>query len=85
MVRLKSGPKKAIEKLSKKDQDRMLAAFEKLSLDPFIGKKLSGEFEGHCSVRVWPYRIVYKIYKNELLVLVIKIGHRQGVYNFLVV
>jgi len=54
----------------------MLVAFEKLSLDPFIGKKLSGEFEGHYSVRVWPYRVVYKIYKNELLVLVIRIGHR---------
>ncbi|MBU4299512.1 type II toxin-antitoxin system RelE/ParE family toxin [Patescibacteria group bacterium] len=35
---------------------------------------------GAYSYRVWPYRIIYRIYKNLLLIIVIRIGHRQGVY-----
>lgn len=49
--------------------------------DPFIGKKLEGRFEGAYSYRVWPYRIIYRVYKNLLIVVVVHVGHRQGVYK----
>jgi mRNA interferase RelE/StbE len=48
--------------------------------DPFIGKKLKGELERIYSYRVGPYRILYEIKKRELIVLVIRIASRQGVY-----
>jgi len=54
---------------------------DEIALDPFVGKKLKGEYENQYSYRVWPYRIIYEIRKNELVVLVIRVGHRQGVYK----
>ena len=27
------------------------------------------------------YKIIYEIYKKELLILVVSVGHRQGVYG----
>ncbi len=52
-----------------------------ISLDPYSGKKLSGKKKGQYSVRVWPYRIIYRIEKKELIIIVIDVDHRQGVYK----
>jgi mRNA interferase RelE/StbE len=71
---------KKIDKLSERDKLRICKCLRNLSEDPFSGKKLHGEHQNEYSMRVWPYRIIYKIYKNELLVLVIEFGHRQGIY-----
>ena len=76
-------PKKAQKDINKIDlryKPRILAALASLSADPFIGKKLEGEHKGEWSYQVWPYRILYKINKFELIILIIRIGHRQGVY-----
>jgi mRNA interferase RelE/StbE len=54
---------------------------EDILQDPFSGKKLEGELKNCYSSRAWPYRIIYEIRKKELVIVVIKIGHRQGVYN----
>jgi len=32
-------------------------------------------------LRVGPYRIIYKVYKRELNILIIRIGQRQGAYR----
>lgn len=53
----------------------------KLSTDPYLGKALSGEYKGTYSLRVWPYRVIYEIIKQRLVVTVIYIGHRQGIYR----
>ncbi len=49
--------------------------------NPYIGKQLEGDLQGFYSARVWPYRITYKIYKRDLVILVVEIDHRQGVYK----
>jgi len=71
---------KKIDKLSERDRLRIDKCLQNLAEDPFSGKKLHGEHQNEYSIRVWPYRIIYKIYKHELFVLVIDFGHRQGVY-----
>lgn len=32
-------------------------------------------------LEVWPYRIIYTIEDKKLLVIVVKIGQREGVYK----
>lgn len=54
---------------------------DQLRSDPLLGKPLSGEFKGQYSVRAWPYRIIYQIFKREHLILITSIQHRQGVYK----
>lgn len=63
-------------------QRRLDPAIQALSQDPRPPgcKKLSGE-EFLWRIRVGDYRIVYQIQDNELLVLVVKVGHRRDIYR----
>jgi len=45
-----------------------------------FGKPLSHEKKGLWRYRVRDYRIICKIYESEVLVLVVGIGHRSGIY-----
>lgn len=45
-----------------------------------FGKALSRDMQGLWRYRVRDYRIVCQITDHELLVLIIKIGHRKNVY-----
>lgn len=77
-------PKRAqkdFDEIDNRYKQRIQAALASLSSDPFLGKKLDGKYKGQRSYEVWPYRIVYEIIKRELVVLIIRIGHRQGVYK----
>ena len=60
---------------------RLAQALDDLEKDPFQGKALRGELRGLYSYRVGSYRVIYQIHKNELLVIVIDIGHRRDIYR----
>ena len=77
--------KRAERQLSKLDPDTQAsigAAIDDLAVDPRPAgvKKLKGE-ETVYRIRVRDYRILYEIQDDELLILVIKIGHRREVYR----
>jgi len=72
---------KDLDKIDMKYKPHIFAAFFDLRKDPFLGKKLKGKFQDCYSLRVGSYRIIYKIYKRELNILVIRIGQRQEVYK----
>lgn len=80
-VKLKPKAEKELNNLPQKDYYKIITALLSLAVDPFIGKKLEGKYKNYYSFRVWPYRIIYQIYKKELLVFVFRIGHRQGRYR----
>jgi len=70
-----------ISKLPSSLYIRFQSALKKLSDDPFNGKKLKGEFEGHFSMRFGDNRIIYLIRKSEILVIIVAIGHRNKIYK----
>ena len=72
---------KQIDNIAQKDCARIISALQVIALDPFSGKKLYGRHSGQWSYRVWSYRIIYEIRKRELIILVISVGQRQGVYK----
>lgn len=76
-------PKKVQKQLQKiplirRKKIRKTIAF--LAFEPSLGKKLTGEFKDKRSIRIWPYRIIYKIYKKKVVVLILSVTHRQGAY-----
>lgn len=79
-LRIKPSAEKALNKLPQKDHYRALTAINIIANDPFSGKRLKGGREGQWSMRIWPYRIIYSIHKKELIVFVVAIGHRHGIY-----
>jgi len=73
--------KRRMTKIPKKWQEKIKAALQTMAENPYLGKKLKGKYAGAYSYRVWPYRILYEIFKNELIVYVIDVDHRGGVYG----
>mgnify|MGYP006319364541 CR=1 FL=1 len=65
----------------KRDRQRIVRRIQALEDDPRPpgSQKLSGR--ERYRIRQGQYRIVYGIEKNELVVYVIKIGHRKDVYR----
>jgi len=70
-----------LDKIDKKYKPHIFAALFDLRKNPYLGKKLKGKFQDCYSLRIGPYRIIYKIYKQKLNVLIIRIGSRQGIYK----
>jgi mRNA interferase RelE/StbE len=80
-VIIKPKAEKELAKIPGKDKERILFGIVSLKSDPYIGKKLQGKYINYYSLRVWPYRIIYRILKKEFLVIIILIGQRQGMYH----
>jgi mRNA interferase RelE/StbE len=75
---------KEFKKLDKKMQGEILDYFDKriaTKEDPRrFGKPLTYDKKGLWRYRIRDYRVVCKIYDDDLLVLAIKVGHRKNVY-----
>ena len=61
--------------------------FPKIVTDPFGAKLLTGPFKGlrsyHFSHQGTNYRIVYEIYDDDDILLILLIGKREGFYQIL--
>lgn len=52
--------------------------YKKLTKDPeSYGSPLSGGYKGYWKLRVAHYRVVYRIVKDRVMVVVIKVGIRR--------
>lgn len=72
---------KEIKKLDGSVRKLIESGLERIANQPEIGKPLRKELKGLYSYRVTSYRILYKIRQNELIVVVIAIGHRKNIYD----
>ena len=65
----------------KRDRQRLVERISKLAEDPrpFRGEKISGQDK--YRVRPGRYRILYAIQDQDLIVQVVKVGHRKDVYR----
>jgi mRNA interferase RelE/StbE len=72
---------KEVQALPKEDQRRIVAAVDGLREDPLKGSILSAEWRGFRRLRVGDYRVVYAFDGRELLVSVVRVGHRREVYR----
>jgi mRNA interferase RelE/StbE len=82
-VLIKASAAKEIEAVDpKKDRQRIVAAIRSLADDPRPtgSEKLAGE-DDRYRIRVGRYRIIYSIGDDELLVFVVRVGHRKDVYR----
>ncbi len=81
-VEFKPSAAKALAKLDRQAQRRIVQRSEALATDPRPQgvEKLAGD-ENAYRVRVGDYRIIYEIRDEVLLVMVLKVGHRRDVYR----
>ena len=70
-----------IKKCDKAIRNRIMKSLRKLEDEPESGKPLTSILTGLWSLRIGDYRAIYQIKNKELIVIVIKIGHRKNVYG----
>ena len=73
--------KESIGRLSLKKKRQIKDAVERIADNQAVGKFLTGELKGLLSYRSGDYRIIYRRYHKEILVLIRTIGHRKDVYK----
>lgn len=73
---------RALQELPASVQARIMPRIDALALTPRpVGVvKLSGDLASY-RLRVGAYRVLYEVHDDALLVLVLRIGHRGGVYR----
>lgn len=72
---------KSFLKLPTNAKKKIVNAIEKLTVNPLLGEKLKGEFEGQCKLYAWPYRVIYIFSAGGNIVTVVEVEHRQGAYK----
>ncbi len=77
---LTSESEEFIKKCDKPVRNRIIKSLRKLENEPKSGKPLTSILTGLWSLRIGDYRAIYQIKNSELVVIVIKIGHRKNVY-----
>ncbi|MEQ1706577.1 MAG: type II toxin-antitoxin system RelE/ParE family toxin [Rickettsiales bacterium] len=72
-----------LSSLGKAEAIRIVKKIEShLVKDPLnLGKPLSGNLASLYRYRIGDYRVIYQIFKNELIVVVVRVGHRKDVYE----
>lgn len=80
-VRIKQSAARELRELSASDRARVAKAIDQLAENPYFGSGLKGDLQGLRRLRVGVYRILYEVHKNEIVVLVVRIGRRNIVYR----
>jgi mRNA interferase RelE/StbE len=81
-VRLAPAAERQLRTLDPAGRRRVQAALDLLAVDPRppSARQLVGG-AGEWRVRTGDFRIIYEIQDQQLLVLVVKVGHRRDVYE----
>lgn len=76
--------KKELSKLDKPIQSLLKNKIIQLASNPDILKNnikpLKGEYIGTFRLRVKQYRIIFQVKESQLIILIVRIGHRKEVY-----
>jgi len=71
-----------LRKLPEEDQRRVARAVLALAKEPHPrgSRKLSG-YDDVYRIRVGRYRVLYSVFERRLVIIILKIGHRKGIYR----
>ncbi len=80
-VEMLRSAQRQIAAIDRQDQPRVISAIRALADNPRPpgSKKLTGR--SAWRIRVGAYRAIYEIHDDRLIVLVVAVGHRRGVYR----
>ena len=73
---------KELSKLPLEVQQRIADRIDELKTNPYPpGIKALKSGDGRLRLRVGDYRVIYRIEADNLVIIVIKVGHRRNIYK----
>jgi mRNA interferase RelE/StbE len=72
---------KQLAKIERQEQGRVIKAIYKLAKNPRPSGCIKLSARPAWRIRIGSFRVIYEIHDDRLLVLVINIGHRKGIYR----
>ncbi|ACB00617.1 MULTISPECIES: type II toxin-antitoxin system RelE/ParE family toxin [Cyanophyceae] len=78
----KASAKKELRKIQPQIIPKIIEVVESLAADPYPNgcKKMAG-MSSTYRIRKGKYRIIYSVLKNALIIEIIRVGHRQNIYE----
>lgn len=80
-IRIKRSAAKELARIPRPERARLVASIDELAENPFLGESLKGKLRGLRRIRVGAYRIIYELLDKALVVLVVRVAHRQSAYR----
>ncbi len=80
-IEIKKTAAKEIKKLPTKDINRVIKLIDKLAGNPRPGGSIKLSNNEKYRIRFGVYRLLYEIYDDRLLIIVVKVAHRKDVYR----
>ncbi len=80
-VRIKASAANGLARCDAGTRRLLVEHIDRLATNPHVGTVLKGELDGLRRVRVGAYRVVFEVRNHELLVLVVRVGHRSSAYR----
>jgi len=79
LIRIPSSVRKSINKIPLPWRERIWKVIDYLEKEPFLGKKMKGKYKDKRKIRIWPYRIIYKLDKENRIIDLVEVRHKGGV------
>ncbi len=71
-----------LRKLPEEDQRRVARAVLALAEEPHPrGSRMLSGYDDVYRIRVGRYRVLYSVIERRLVIIILKIGHRKGIYR----
>ncbi len=81
-IEVSATAERQIRKLSERDQHRVINVIRQLGVEPRPrGCRKLQTYDDIYRVRTGVFRILYSVEDGRLLILVLKVGHRKGIYR----
>lgn len=81
LIFLENKAKKDLKKLDKRYKIKVSNFIDKLQFDPFLGGKMSGEYNGSYRIKIPPLRIIYLPDFKKNIIWIRAIGFRGDIYK----
>jgi mRNA interferase RelE/StbE len=80
-VIIKKSAQKELDSVPKKLQLRIMGVIELLAINPFPPNAEKLQDRDGFRIRTSDYRVLYKVDEDQLVVMVVRVGHRRDVYR----
>ncbi len=80
-IKISKRVRKDFRNIPKKDAEKILMLIHHLANNPHPpqSKKLKGD--ELYRIRIGVYRVIYEIFENQLIICIVKVGHRKNIYD----